>query len=50
MYQSFAAQRHQEFIGTGQHDAQEFLTVLLDAIHEVEIFIVCIKNLNPQTF
>ncbi|CAF3581966.1 unnamed protein product [Rotaria sp. Silwood1] len=29
-----AAQRHQEFVGNGQHDAQELLTILLDAIHE----------------
>ena len=34
--QSFVAKRHQEFIGNGQHDAQELLTVLLDAIHEVK--------------
>ncbi|CAF1282003.1 unnamed protein product [Rotaria sordida] len=31
---AFAAQRHQEFVGNGQHDAQELLTILLDAIHE----------------
>ncbi|CAF1407064.1 unnamed protein product [Rotaria sp. Silwood1] len=30
----FAAKRHQEFVGNGQHDAQELLTILLDAIHE----------------
>ena len=33
--QSFAAKRHQEFVGHGQHDAQELLTILLDALHEV---------------
>ena len=33
--QSFAAERHQEFVGNGQHDAQELLTIVLDAIHEV---------------
>lgn len=31
---AFAAQRHQEFVGNGQHDAQELLTIVLDAIHE----------------
>ncbi|CAF2742050.1 unnamed protein product [Rotaria sp. Silwood2] len=30
----YAAKRHQEFVGNGQHDAQELLTILLDAIHE----------------
>ncbi|UJR31273.1 hypothetical protein I4U23_018773 [Adineta vaga] len=30
----FAAKRHQEFIGNGQHDAQELLTIILDALHE----------------
>lgn len=33
--QDFAAERHQEFVGNGQHDAQELLTIVLDAIHEV---------------
>jgi len=28
------AKRHQEFVGNGQHDAQELLNVVLDAIHE----------------
>ena len=36
LFQSFAAQRHQEFVGNGQHDAQELLTILLDAVHEVQ--------------
>ncbi|CAF0984223.1 unnamed protein product [Adineta steineri] len=31
---SLASQRHQEFVGNGQHDAQELLTIILDAIHE----------------
>ncbi|CAF1633950.1 unnamed protein product [Adineta ricciae] len=31
---SLASVRHQEFVGNGQHDAQELLTILLDAIHE----------------
>jgi len=35
-FQSLAAKRHQEFVGNGQHDAQELLTILLDAIHEVK--------------
>lgn len=34
--QNYAAKRHQEFVGNGQHDAQELLTILLDAIHEVK--------------
>ncbi|UJR15384.1 hypothetical protein I4U23_002332 [Adineta vaga] len=29
-----ASKRHQEFVGNGQHDAQELLNILLDAIHE----------------
>ena len=33
--QNLASVRHQEFVGNGQHDAQELLTILLDAIHEV---------------
>ena len=36
-FQEYAAKRHQEFVSNGQHDAQELLMVLLDAIHEVEI-------------
>jgi ubiquitin C-terminal hydrolase len=36
--QEYAAKRHQEFVGNGQHDAQELLTILLDAIHEVKNF------------
>lgn len=35
LLQSFVAKRHQEFVGNGQHDAQELLTILLDAVHEV---------------
>ncbi|CAF1580390.1 unnamed protein product [Rotaria magnacalcarata] len=31
---NYAAKRHQEFVGNGQHDAQELLTILLDAVHE----------------
>jgi ubiquitin C-terminal hydrolase len=34
--QGLAAKRHQEFVGNGQHDAQELLTIILDAIHEVQ--------------
>ncbi|CAF3885372.1 unnamed protein product [Adineta steineri] len=30
----YVAKRHQEFVGNGQHDAQELLTILLDALHE----------------
>ncbi|CAF1053922.1 unnamed protein product [Adineta ricciae] len=30
----YAGKRHQEFAGNGQHDAQEYLTVLLDSLHE----------------
>jgi ubiquitin C-terminal hydrolase len=37
IFQEYAAQRHQEFVGNGQHDAQELLTIVLDAIHEVNI-------------
>ena len=33
--QDLAAKRHQEFVGSGQHDAQELLNIVLDAIHEV---------------
>jgi hypothetical protein len=33
----YAAKRHQEFVGNGQHDAQELLTIVLDAVHEVNI-------------
>ena len=32
--QDLAAKRHQEFVGNGQHDAQELLNIILDAIHE----------------
>ncbi|CAF0764881.1 unnamed protein product [Didymodactylos carnosus] len=31
---NLVAQRHQEFVSNGQHDAQELLTILLDALHE----------------
>jgi ubiquitin C-terminal hydrolase len=41
--QNLAAKRHQEFVGNGQHDAQELLTILLDAIHEV-------KNIQVNLF
>jgi ubiquitin C-terminal hydrolase len=34
--QEYAAKRHTEFVGNGQHDAQELLTIVLDAIHEVK--------------
>lgn len=30
----YLGKRHQEFAGHGQHDAQELLTILLDALHE----------------
>lgn len=48
LLQEYVGKRHQEFAGNGQHDAQELLTILLDALHEVNPIFFCIIVIQRQ--